>query len=220
MNRNISDPVVSINAATSMSRPLVMKCGGSAGGCGGSLHSLSSSATIAALSRSDSDIEDIDKSDGEEDEETVVQQDLPPRILSNRPPISSPESSGQSRRSSSLYETPASSLYESPISSPSYYATPMERSPWASPRTSLKSVPSPLHSPGKTSSPFLSPQESVTSPPPPSQSESSQTSESAFLAVPQNSGGGVNNSGGHRRSQSLKLRSGRRLVASQAFDAG
>ena len=39
----------------------------------------------------------------------------------------------------SIYESPMSSIYETPVSSP-LYATPMEgTSPWASPRTSIRS---------------------------------------------------------------------------------
>ena len=50
----------------------------------------------------------------------------------------------------SIYESPMSSIYETPVSSPNCYATPMEgTSPWASPRTSIKSGSSisPINSP-------------------------------------------------------------------------
>ena len=48
----------------------------------------------------------------------------------------------------SIYESPLSSIYETPVSSPTYYATPMEgQSPWASPRTSLRSATSSSASP-------------------------------------------------------------------------
>ncbi len=50
----------------------------------------------------------------------------------------------ESVSSVSIYESPLSSIYETPVSSPTY-ATPMEgSSPWASPRSSLKSVEGPI----------------------------------------------------------------------------
>ena len=65
-------------------------------------------------------------------------------ICNNTPIITSePDSS-----SISIYESPLSSIYETPVSSPTYYATPMEgQSPWASPRTSLRSATSSSASP-------------------------------------------------------------------------
>ena len=55
----------------------------------------------------------------------------------------------------SIYESPMSSIYETPVSSPTY-ATPMEgTSPWASPRTSIRSDNS-LEPPNSTNiSPML-----------------------------------------------------------------
>ena len=50
----------------------------------------------------------------------------------------------------SIYESPMSSIYETPVSSP-LYATPMEgTSPWASPRSSIRSDNSLLEPPNNT----------------------------------------------------------------------
>ena len=55
------------------------------------------------------------------------------------PPLVSISSCGSTDPcSASVYESPLSSFNDSPTTSPSY-ATPMERSPWASPQSSIKS---------------------------------------------------------------------------------
>lgn len=151
----------------STTRPLVM-----------TMLAAESSGTLVPLSRSDSDIELIDKTDEEDEGKQTY--------------ILSPESA-------SIYESPLSSLYESPespFSSPSYYATPMDQSPWTSPQASIKG-----HSPTTTTrlitittSPFFVSSESNTG------ETSSTSSTSCFLSVPNVNGAKCR----HKRSQSLK----------------
>ena len=105
------------------SRPLVMMSTGS----------LHSSSTLLASSPNNSicEVTDIEADDSLE----------PPQVS-----ISSCDSGGgvqpdfePESSSLSIYESPMSSIYETPLQSPTY-ATPMEgRSPWASPRASLRS---------------------------------------------------------------------------------
>ena len=172
LSRNISDPTPSsfrqASEPTSMCRPLVMRS---------SNQSLSSSSnTIVPLTYQASDIEDIDKSDPEDYNNTPYSPD---------------------KLSNSVYESPMSSIYESPLSSPSFYATPMDLSPWTSPQSSMKGS-SPIPSPSATSSNqkvfFLTP----ISP------EGSLTGDN-YLNVP-------------TRSQSLKIRKIKRDYASGKSD--
>ena len=199
LSRNISDPLcLSASAspaggsttrlARSTSRPLVM--------ASTSINSLYSSGTLVALSISDSDIEDIDK-DSEEDSSSRSSEG------GERPLLSVCES--PDCLSGSIYESPLSSFYESPISSPSYYATPMERSPWQSPQSSIKG-----QSPTGSISSFK-----ITITPSPFPENSSQTSADVFLSVP-------TPSHGCRRSQSLKSSTARtrHFQSAKAFDYG
>ncbi len=150
LSRNISDPLSSFSPARSTSRPLVMSASASAGGGGGacsSTHSnssepslYSSGTTLHALSRSDSDIEDIDKTDDEDDDRTFLECKQHPNTTNNNNShnhVSSPTSkfcptSPDSVRSSSCFESAlgsplSSSVYESPASptsTASRYATP------------------------------------------------------------------------------------------------
>ncbi len=178
LSRNISDPLSSFSPARSTSRPLVMSASASASASGGggacsSTHSnssepslYSSGTTLHALSRSDSDIEDIDKTDDEDDDRTFLEcKQHPNNTTTNNNShnhVSSPTSkfcptSPDSVRSSSCFESAlgsplSSSVYESPASptsTASRYATPPPPPPQQA--TSPPS-PQPPQPPAQTSS--------------------------------------------------------------------
>ena len=89
--------------------------------------SLHSSSTLLASSPNNSicEVTDIETEEISEIEE----------ILPETEPVKKMDDSS----SVSIYESPMSSIYVTPVSSPTY-ATPSEgRSPWASPRQSLRS---------------------------------------------------------------------------------
>ncbi len=112
----------------STSRPLVMATS--------SQNSLCSSSTLLPNSPSISEMTDLEPDEDEDVFGSVSDNNsdhdpFDPPLVS----ISSCESTDPC--SISVYESPVSSFNESPTSSPSY-ATPMERSPWASPQASIK----------------------------------------------------------------------------------
>lgn len=112
----------------------------------GSLHSSSTLLASTSPNNSICEVTDIetDCPSGGEDACSLLLD--PPQVS-----ISSADSAGNGSNaddfkadssSISIYESPLSSVYETPVSSPTY-ATPSEgRSPWASPRTSLRSADS------------------------------------------------------------------------------
>ena len=132
----------------STSRPLVMATS--------SQNSLCSSSTLLPNSPSISEMTDLEPDDADDEDVFGSVSDnnsdhdpFDPPLVS----ISSCESTDPC--SASVYESPVSSFNESPTSSPSY-ATPMERSPWASPQASIKSR-SPTRSIRRSPSPLVSP---------------------------------------------------------------
>ena len=132
----------------STSRPLVMATS--------SQNSLCSSSTLLPNSPSISEMTDLEPDDDDDEDVFGSVSDnnsdhdpFDPPLVS----ISSCESTDPC--SASIYESPVSSFNESPTSSPSY-ATPMERSPWASPQASIKSH-SPTRSIRRSPSPLVSP---------------------------------------------------------------
>jgi hypothetical protein len=198
MSRHLSDdPFTGSNGSPfrlsrSTSRPLVMTTS--------STNSLCSSSTLLPNSPSNSEITDLEQDDLED----VLSDHDPfdPPLVS----ISSCESTDPS--SVSVYESPLSSMYEvslhepslneasfveSPTTSSMSYATPMERSPWASPQSSIKSR-SPLLS--VTSPTFSVKSPTLMSPPsnhhfkrsPPSIDLSVRRTESVQIRVPTLSG--------------------------------